>query len=295
MVKEKKLTWYSIFQIFNYTFLILLALACILPMIHLLAVSLSSSSKASAGVVALWPVDFTTRSYEIVLKDKAFWRSMLVSFERIIIGGGLGMITTIFASYPLSRDSQTFKARKYYVWFIFFTMLFGGGLVPGFLIVYYTGLMDTIWALTIPGAVSAWNIILMLNFFRQLPKELNEAARVDGAGHWITLFKIILPISKPVLATVGLFIIVGQWNSWFDGMLYMRKPESYPLQTYLQSMLTIDVTKFLSPELQKYMDQISTKTLRAAQIFIGAFPILCAYPFLQKYFTKGLVLGSVKG
>lgn len=295
MVKEKKFTWYSVFQIFNYAFLILLALACILPMIHLLAVSLSSSSKASAGVVALWPVDFTTKSYEIVLKDKAFWRSMLVSFKRIIIGGGLGMLTTILAAYPLSRDSQTFKARRYYVWFIFFTMLFGGGLVPGFLIVYYTGLMDTIWALTIPGAVSAWNIILMLNFFRQLPKELNEAARVDGAGHWITLIKIILPISKPVLATVGLFIIVGQWNSWFDGMLYMKRPENYPLQTYLQSMLTIDVTKFLSPELQKYMNQISTKTLRAAQIFIGAFPILCAYPFLQKYFTQGLVLGSVKG
>jgi putative aldouronate transport system permease protein len=295
MVKEKKFTWYSVFQIFNYTFLILLALACILPMIHLLAVSLSSSSKASAGVVALWPVDFTTRSYEIVLKDKAFWSSMFVSFKRIIIGGGLGMLTTILAAYPLSRDSQTFKARKYYVWYIFFTMLFGGGLVPGFLIVYYTGLMDTIWALTIPGAVSAWNIILMLNFFRQLPKELNEAARVDGAGHWITLIKIILPISKPVLATVGLFIIVGQWNSWFDGMLYMKRPENYPLQTYLQSMLTIDVTKFLSPELQKYMNQISTKTLRAAQIFIGAFPILCAYPFLQKYFTQGLVLGSVKG
>jgi putative aldouronate transport system permease protein len=295
VVKEKKFTWYTLFQIFNYTFLILLALACILPMIHLLAVSLSSSNKAAAGAVSLWPVEFTTRSYAIVLKDKAFWKAMSVSFQRIIVGGAISLTLTILAAYPLSRGSDVFKARKYYVWYIFFTMLFGGGLVPGFLIVHYTGLMDTIWALTIPGAVSAWNIILMLNFFRQLPKELTEAARVDGAGHWTTLFRIILPISKPVIATVTLFIVVGHWNSWFDGMLFMRSPDKYPLQTYLQSMLTIDVTQFLSPELRRYFDSVSTRTLRAAQIFIGAFPILCAYPFLQKYFTKGLVLGSVKG
>lgn len=293
--KTRVATGYRVFSIINQVFLISMALFCILPLINVLAISLSSPVKAAAGMVKLWPVDFTTEAYRFVLKDRLFWSSMGVSLQRVVLGTSLSLFITIIASYALSKDSKIFPARKYYVWYIFFTMLFSGGLIPGFLTVYYTGLMDSIWALIIPGAVAPFNIILMLNFFRQLPKELEEAAYVDGAGHFKILWQVFVPISKPAIATVALFTMVGHWNSWFDGMLYMMKADHYPLQTYLQSLITVDVSKFLNTKEQALMTKLSPKTLRAAQIFIGAFPILVVYPFLQKYFTKGLVLGSVKG
>jgi len=198
-------------------------------------------------------------------------------------------------AYPLSKKSDVFRARKIYVWIFFFTMLFNGGLVPTFLVVYYTGILDSIWALVIPGAVNTWNIILMLNFFRSMPVELEEAAFLDGASHWNILWRIFVPLSKPAIATITLFTIVGHWNAWFDGLLYMRKSYNYPLQTYLQSLLTIDISRFLTQEQQNIVAKLSPKTIRSAQVFIAAFPVLCVYPFLQKYFTKGLVLGSVKG
>jgi len=174
--------------------------------------------------------------------------------------------------------------------------MFSGGLIPTYLIVHFTGLLNTIWALVIPGAAGIWNCVLMLNFFRSLPKEMEEAAIVDGANHWDLLLRIILPVSKPVLATVALFVIIGHWNAWFDGMIYMRTMSNRPLQTYLQSLLTIDLAMigdFRTQELAARMT--TTKTLRAAMVFVTALPIMSVYPFLQKHFTKGLVLGSVKG
>jgi putative aldouronate transport system permease protein len=286
---------YRVFIVLNHVLLILMAILCILPLINVLSVSFSAPNKATAGLVRLWPVDFTTSAYAYVLKDHKFWTAMWIAIERTVLGTAIGLFLTATAAYPLSKDRKMFKARKYYVWYFFFTMLFSGGLIPGFLTVYYTGLLDSIWALVIPSAVSVWNIILMLNFFRQLPKELEEAAYIDGAGHFKILWMVVLPISKPVLATVALFTMVGHWNAWFDGMLYMRKSIHYPLQTYLYSLLSVDVARFLTQTQLAEMQKVSTKTLNAAQIFIGAFPILVVYPFLQKYFTKGLVLGSVKG
>jgi putative aldouronate transport system permease protein len=179
--------------------------------------------------------------------------------------------------------------------FVFITMIFGGGLVPGFLVVYYTGLYNTIWALIIPGAVSGWNIVLMLNFFRQLPKEIEEAAIIDGASHVTILWRIILPVSKASIATITLFCLVGHWNDWFGGMLYMRTSSNYPLATYLQSLLSIDAARYMTNTNKEIMALLNTKTLKAALVFINAFPIIAVYPFLQKYFAKGLVLGSVKG
>jgi putative aldouronate transport system permease protein len=286
---------YTVFSVFNHVGLILLALLCVLPMVNVLAVSLSAPNKAVAGLVGIWPVDFTPQSYIYVLKDMKFLTSMWVSVKRVVIGTLLTVFLTVLSAYPLSKSSALFRPRRYYVWYFFFTMLFSGGLVPGFLIVYHTGLLDTLWALVVPGAVSTWNVILMLNFFRQLPRELEEAAGMDGAGHWTILWKVFVPVSKPVIATVTLFTMVGHWNSWFDGMLYMRRSYNYPLQTYLQSLLTYDASRFLTAKEQAIVAQISTKTMRAAQIFIGALPILVVYPFLQRHFAKGIILGSVKG
>lgn len=286
---------YKIFTIFNHIILFLAAALCLIPLINVLAVSLSSPSRATAGEVWLWPKDFTTEAYKYVMRSSDFWRAMFVSIERVVLGTAIGMFLTIMCAYPLSKKSDVFRARKIYVWIFFFTMLFNGGLVPTFLVVYYTGILDSIWALVIPGAVNTWNIILMLNFFRSMPVELEEAAFLDGASHWNILWRIFVPLSKPAIATITLFTIVGHWNAWFDGLLYMRKSYNYPLQTYLQSLLTIDISRFLTQEQQNIVAKLSPKTIRSAQVFIAAFPVLCVYPFLQKYFTKGLVLGSVKG
>lgn len=290
---------YVTFQIFNYFFLFGIAVLCLLPLINVLSISLSSSAAAAAGEVKLLPVEFSAGAYKFVLKNKEFWTAMFISFKRVFLGGTIGIILTIITAYPLSKDSKVFKGRNFYAWFVFFTMLFGGGLIPGYLIITWTKLYDTIWALVIPGAINAFNVILMLNFFRQIPKELEEAAFIDGAGHWRILWTVIVPISKPVIATVMLFIVVGHWNSWFDGFLYMSNSKSYPLQTYLYSFLNFDPTKIkeriTDPGQLQEIGRLSNQTLRAAQIFIGMIPILLLYIPLQKYFTKGIMLGSVKG
>ncbi len=177
-------------------------------------------------------------------------------------------------------------------------MIFSGGLIPWYTVIRQTGLMDTIWGVIIPGAVPVYNVIVLLNFFRQLPKELNEAAYVDGAGEARILFNIYLPLSLPSLATLTLFVAVGHWNSWFDGLILMKSPDNYPLQTYLRNQVVVmDQTTIMgmtSSQLEE-LGKVSDRTLRAAQIFIGALPVLAVYPFVQKYFMKGLVMGSVKG
>jgi putative aldouronate transport system permease protein len=174
-------------------------------------------------------------------------------------------------------------------------MVFSGGLIPTYITVSKTGLMGTIWALIVPGAVPLFNVIVLLNFFRDLPDEIEEAAFLDGANHMTVLFRIYVPLSTAALATVTLFVILGHWNSWFDGFIYNNNPIKYPLQTYMQNVLiNRDFSKLSLEEIQRYA-KVADRTAKAAQVFIGAFPVLIAYPFLQRYFTKGLVLGSVKG
>ncbi|MBP1990755.1 carbohydrate ABC transporter permease [Paenibacillus eucommiae] len=284
-----------VFQIANYVFLTILSFLCLFPMIHVIAISLSSSSAAGAGLVTLWPVEFTLKSYKFILSKPEFMRSIWISIERVFLGTLLNMLFTLIIAYPLSKDKKDLKFRMGYAWFFVFTMLFGGGLIPTFMVIKYTGLLDSIWALVIPGAVPVFNVILLLNFFRGLPKELEESAFIDGAGYWSVLWKIYLPLSLPALATVGLFTIVGHWNAWFDGYIYMNSPDKQPLATYLQSVLKgVDLLKVTGQDV-KTLAEVSDRTAKAAQIFVGALPVLMIYPFLQKYFVKGLVLGSVKG
>ncbi|MBP1994508.1 carbohydrate ABC transporter permease [Paenibacillus eucommiae] len=271
----------------------LLGIVCLLPIVHVLAFSLSSPAAASAGKIALWPIEFTMDAYIYVINEPKFGRAFLVSVQRIILGLSISTLLTILTAYPLSKESAQFRPRTFYAWFFVTTMLFGGGLIPTYIIVRSYGLMDTIWALVLPGAVQVFNITLMLNFFRGLPKELGESAFVDGADHWTTLFRIYLPLSLPSLATISLFTMVGHWNSWFDGLIYMNRAEHYPLQTYLQTIIT-------KPDMSRVSNftdvkNITTETVKTAQIIIGMVPIIAVYPFLQRYFVKGIVLGSVKG
>lgn len=285
---------YKTFQAFNYVFIAMLSLACILPLIHIMAVSLSSKDAATANIVNFMPVDFTLAAYKETLGNSNFLRALWLGVERTLLGTFISLAVTMMAAYSLSKENHRFKGRNVYSWFFIVIMLFNGGLIPTYLVVSNTGIMDSVWALVIPTAVNVWNMILMLNFFRNLPPELEEAALMDGAGHFRTLFSIYLPVSMPSVATILLFTMVVHWNSWFDGMIYMTKIQDYPLASFLHTIVVKENFSEVGVDLAA-LNQISNRTVKASQIFIGALPILLVYPFLQKYFVKGIVLGSVKG
>lgn len=284
-----------IFVAFNYLFLAVVAAACLFPLINVLAISFSSSSAVGAGMVKLWPVDFTLKSYEFVIGKPEFSKAFLVSLERVAVGVPLNMLLTILVAYPLSRDRRDFRFRNAYAWYFVVTILFSGGLIPWFMTIKATGIIDTFWALILPGAVPVFNVILLLNFFKSLPEEIEEAALIDGAGRWQALWRIAVPLSAPAVATLTLFCIVTHWNSWFEGLMLMNSPEHYPLQSYLQTVIVNrDMTLMTTAEVARW-SEINDRTSKAAQVFVAMVPVLLVYPFLQKYFAEGIVMGSVKG
>lgn len=283
------------FVVFNYSILAIVSLICILPLVNVLAISFSSAAAIEGGRVSLWPVEFTTRAYTFVASKKEFLTSMGISVQRVLLGVIVNMTLTILTAYPLSKEAAQLKFRTGYAWVFVFTMLFTGGLIPTYMVIRELGMIDSLWSLVLPGAVPVFNVILMLNFFRNLPKELSESAFIDGAGHWKTLWKIIVPLSMPSIATVMLFTIVGHWNEWFNGLIYMNDPIHYPLASYLQTIVVkMDMTQLNDPTALKFLSELNDRALRAAQIFLGMLPVLCVYPFLQRYFMSGIVLGSVK-
>jgi len=282
-------------NLLNLTVLALLALLCLFPILHILALSFSSATAASSGKVAILPVEFTAQSYQFVLENVAFAKSFLISLQRVLVGVPVNMLLTILVAYPLSRSQAEFRARGFFAWFFVITILFSGGLIPWYMVIRQTGLIDKFWALILPGALPVFNVILLANSFRTIPKELEEAAAMDGAGHWTILFRILLPMSLPVLATLTLFVAVSHWNQWFDGLILMNSPDKYPLQSYLQTVVVNPDPRMLTERDLGLLKVISNRTTRAAQIFIAMIPILLIYPFLQRYFTTGIKLGSVKG
>ncbi len=293
-MKIKKSASRKVFEVCNYTFLTLVMAVSLFPLVHMFALSFSSNSAAAAGWVTIFPVNFTLESYKYILSKPEFFRAFGISVIRVILGTGISLFLTIISAYAMSQEDHKFHGRKYYTWMFMVTMVFGGGLIPTFLVVKNVGLYDTIWALIIPQAVQVFNIIMMLNFFRGLPPSLAESAFVDGANHFQVLWKIYLPISKPSLATVGLFTMVGNWNSWFDGMIYLADTTKYPLQTYLRNVINAVDMAAIDLNSAAAMQELSSKTLTAAQIFVAVLPILVVYPLLQKHFIAGMTLGSVK-
>ena len=286
----------KVFLGISYFFLTLVMCISLFPLIHIFALSLSSNSAAQAGWVTIFPVNFTWDSYQYILAKPEFFQSFGVSVVRVVLGTVLSVALTILSAYAMSQPDERFHARKYYVWVFMVTMVFSGGLIPMFIVVKSVGIYNSIWSLILPSAVQTFNIILMLNFFRGLPYALTESALIDGANHFQIMTKIVVPISKPSLATVGLFTMVNHWNSWFDGLLYLNSPIKYPLQTYLQTQVVS--TNLMALETLRDVRQIgliSDRTGKAAQIFLAAVPVLIIYPCLQKYFTTGIVMGSVKG
>jgi len=292
MIEER--SWSSVvFDVLNHLFLTLLGLACLLPLIHVFALSLSNRSATLGNLVTLWPVNFTTFNYERIFATTGFKLAFVISLQRVVLGVGLNMLITVLTAYPLAL-AERLPGRGLYRWLLIFAMLFSAGLIPWYLAIRSLGLLDSLWALVLPSAVQTWHIIIMVNFFRGLPSELAEAATVDGASHWQILFQIYLPLSLPALATLTLFAAVWHWNSWFDGLVLMSNPKRYPLQTYLQTtILGRDFTELIrDPEA---FAKLSERSVKAAQLFLAMIPILMIYPFLQRYFVSGLTLGSVKG
>lgn len=294
MVRKK----FSLFTTFNYIFLSALVIVCFVPVMHVISLSLSEKIEAVSGNVGIWPIGFNLEAYRYVMEDIQFWKSLSITLLRVVIGVPINILLVILTAYPLSKANSRFHGRTVFSWYFVFTMLFNGGMIPAYIVISKLGLMNTIWALTLPGAMNVSYMILMMNFFRGIPVEIEEAAVIDGASQPQILFRIFLPMSLPSLATIILFATVANWNCWMDGYLYMNTPDKYPLQTYLATVLMEsknNVEALMTPDQLIRMAQISEKTIEAAQIFLGALPIMCVYPFLQKYYIKGIVVGSVKG
>ena len=284
-----------IFYVVNTVFLSLVALLCLAPLVYILAVSLSSSAAITGGEVMFWPVDFTLSGYEYLLQNQMFWRALLNSVIRVILGTTINLILTCTIAYPLSKSNDRFKLRTVYAWIFFIPMIVGGGLIPTYMVVMETGLLNTIWSLVLPGAVPVFFIMVLLNFFRDIPSELEEAGRIDGAGQLRILVQIFLPLSKPALATLCVYAMLNHWNSWFEGTIYLSTMSKFPLMTYLQTVVVNYNPELLTPAELEKMAKLNSENLQAAQIFASTLPIMLTYPFFQKYFTKGLVLGGVKG
>lgn len=294
MVKAKNKTD-KIWSFLIYFVVILSAAICLAPLLNTIALSFSDQAAAAGNEVYLLPVKFNLASYSMLLNDKQFWRSFIISIIRVVLGAGINMLCAITMAYPLSKTNKNFNGRNFYMWLLVFSMLFSGGTVPTYITLKNYHLLNTIWALVLPGAVPVFNIILLMNFFRSVPKSLEEAATMDGANAWTILYKIYLPISVPALATIGLFAIVWHWNEFFSGLIYISSPKNYPLQTYIQQ-LTADIStlNITDPEEIKRLSEISNRTLNSAKIVVSTIPLLLIYPKLQKYFVTGIVMGSVK-
>ena len=294
-MKEK----FGIRQFIIYLVVILLTLSCLIPLMNVISLSFSSSQAVASNKVGLWPEEFTFAAYEKIINDAQFWRSFGISVFRVAMALIINLFMIVTLAYPLSKSVKVFRSRKVFMNIMVFAMLFSGGMIPSYLVVRYLGLINSVWALILPGAVPIGSVILVMNFFRSVPKSLEESALLDGANPWQILTRIYIPISLPSLATVSLFSIVGSWNDFFGGLIYITKVENYPLMTYIQS-LSVNIAETLqkaggmsTQQLQALLS-VSNRNLNAAKIVVAIVPLLVIYPFLQKYFVQGIVVGAVK-
>lgn len=285
-----------IFDIANHIFLTMLVIVTLYPLYYILIASMSSPAAiAKHGVMMFWPEDITFKYYKAVFENPMILIGYRNTIFIVTVGTTINMLMTIFAAYTLSR--KWLMGRKILMFIIVVTMFFGGGLIPTFLLVKNLGLYNSIWALIIPGAVSSWNIIMMRTYFMGIPDSLEESAKIDGANDFHVLFRIILPVSTPILAVMILFYAVGHWNAWFSASIYLKDKELFPLQLVLRSILISGSLKEMGDTgmgTSSNAREIS-KGLKYATVIVATLPILFVYPFVQKYFIKGIMIGSIKG
>jgi putative aldouronate transport system permease protein len=280
-----------------YLIVFLLGMICLLPLLNILALSFSSSDAAAANIVGFVPVKFTTAAYNKILEDRQFWRSFGISVVRVALQLVLNLVLIVLMAYPLSKSAREFRGRNIYMNLLVFAMLFSGGMIPSYLVVKRLGLINTVWSLVLPGAVPIFSVIMVMNFFMGVPKALEEAAILDGATPIQVLTRVYIPCSKPVIATVALFSIVGSWNDFFGGLIYMTRVANYPLQTYIQSLsVSLEDILHSGGSLSTLVNamEVSKQNLNAAKIVVSVVPLLLIYPVLQKYLITGIVMGSVK-
>ena len=291
-MKQSKSRW--TFLTIDVILLLLYAIAALFPLLHLAALSVSEKAFVDAGSIILIPKGLNFNSYAFIFQTPDFFRAFGNTLLRLALGVPLNLLCTLLAAYPLSRPKKSFDARSFFSWFYVITMLISGGTVPTLMLINALGLRDTIWALVLPGAVPVFNVVLMINFLRQIPEELHEAAEIDAASEIRILFTIYVPLCVASIATITLFIIVAHWNSWNDAVLYMSTISKYPLQAYLQSVVfnSTDIGSINNPEL---VASLNKTTVDSARLFLAVIPVAIMYFPLQRYFVKGLTLGGVKG
>ncbi|MEF2245938.1 MULTISPECIES: carbohydrate ABC transporter permease [unclassified Paenibacillus] len=290
----KSTTGEKIFYAINYIFLLLVALSCLLPVVHLMALSLSDTHAVASGRISLWPVGWTLESYAALWSGTrivdAFYNSLIIT----VIGTLLSVACTILTAYPVSR--KYFIGRKFFMLAMVFTMMFSGGTIPTYLVLKELHVINTYWAIWLPALVSTYNVLVMRTFFVNIPDEIDDAARIDGCGEWRIMLQIILPLSMPVLATITLFNGVGLWNAFMNVIIYMNETDKYNLTVLVQQMIrqqsVLQEMVNISPD---DAASITPEGLKAASVMVLIIPMLAVYPFLQKYFVKGVMIGSIKG
>ncbi len=277
--------------ILSYAVMTLFAILCFFPFYYIFIVSISDPDQVREGTMILYPQGFSLEAYEVTLSHARFYSSLKVSVIRTLAGTALGVVFSSALAYAVSRPYL--RGRKWLTLFLIFTMLFNGGMIPTYLVVRYTGLIDTIWALIIPNMINTFNVIVLINFFRAVPAELEESAKIDGANDLVIFLRLMIPVAMPAIATITLFIAVYHWNALMDGILYINTSTKKPLQVYLNDIVAAGQTQDMFQDASARW--MPTMSLKSATIFASTLPILIVYPFLQKYFVKGVMVGSVKG
>ncbi|NQX61143.1 carbohydrate ABC transporter permease [Paenibacillus qinlingensis] len=287
-------SWGSrLFDIINSTILILFALSTLLPFIHIVSSSFASPTEKLTKDFVLFPTHFTLDAYRFIFSTDRILNSLLVTVLITVGGTIVNLVMTCLMAYPLSR--RDLIGRRPIMMMVIFTLLFSGGMIPTFLIVKALGLLDSMWALIIPSAISTFNLIILKNFFQQMPDGIEESAKIDGANDLSILIRIILPLSLPALATFGLFYAVGHWNTFMSAILYIRDTDKWPIQVLLRSFVLLSEGRIDDAANLDGDIQLPPETVKMAVITVATLPILCVYPFLQKHFAKGVMMGSIKG
>lgn len=281
------------FDVFLVILMILLSCAFLYPLLNMLALSVSDAQTLKSSPIYLLPVGFSLESYKALLGDNRILLYYWNTIKYAAVGTFIMLLTTSLMAYPLSIPAL--RGRRLVSVILTITMFFGGGLIPYYVTIMRLKLIDTFWVMVLPGAISAYNVIVFKTFFMSIPESLKESAFLDGAGHMRVLFSIVLPLSKAVLATFALFSIVGYWNDYLTALLYLRDDRKYPIQLLMRRLLVLmDYKDASTAQLLKDFRSISSRTTKAAATIITVVPILCIYPFMQKYFAKGVLVGSIK-
>lgn len=281
------------FKLFTVIIVLFIAAACLFPFLYIVSVSFSNKNAVLRGVVFLFPVDFDLSAYKAVFNNRALMTSMWFTIGLTILHTIICVIMTILCAYPLSKPDLRLKTPL--LLYIMFTMYFSGGMIPGYLNIRELGLIDSFWVLILPGCLSTYNMILMKSFFQSMPREIEESAYVDGANDTIVLVKIILPLSKAMLATIALFYAVGRWNGFMDALLYINDGDMYTIQIRLRQLIQSSQVSALIEDIPEMKANVIGETIKAACLIFSMIPVMIIYPWLQKYFVKGVMIGSVKG